>query len=180
MILISFLDMKEVNSAAPEPSVTAVPWMLGHTTSATTTSHTREMIICNTCITTCTELQSSSSEQSLSRGLPFLNSPEGRSLTLKYASEDEDRIVKEIVAMGGSSVKDRPPLTVAFLLCLCVQYSASCLHTSDLRRLLLRIASGVQSAMWVSCGEEKRHASLLGGPFHTPAFERVTCYLLSL
>ncbi|XP_045923885.1 ras-associating and dilute domain-containing protein [Micropterus dolomieu] len=142
------LSHKEVNSAAPEPSVTAVPWMLGHTTSATTTSHTREMIICNTCITTCTELQSSSSEQSLSRGLPFLNSPEGRSLTLKYASEDEDRVVKEIVAMGGSSVKDRPPLTVAFLLCLCVQYSASCLHTSDLRRLLLRIASGVQSAMW--------------------------------
>ncbi|XP_044034960.1 ras-associating and dilute domain-containing protein isoform X2 [Siniperca chuatsi] len=141
------LSHKEVNNAAPEPSMTAVPWMLGHTTSATTTSHTREMILCNTCITTCTDLQSSSSEQSLNRGLPFLNPPEGHSLTLKYESEDEDRIVKEIVAMGGS-IKDRPPLTVAFLLCLCVQYSSTCLHTSDLRRLLLLIASGVQSAMW--------------------------------
>ncbi|XP_035527695.1 ras-interacting protein 1 [Morone saxatilis] len=142
------LRHKEGNSAAPEPSTTAVPWMLGHTTSATTTSHTGEMIICNTCITTCTDQQGSSSKQSQDRGIPFLKSPEGRSLTLTYESEDEDCIVKEIVATGSSSVRARPPLTVAFLLCLCVQYSATCLHTSDLRRLLLRIASGVQSTMW--------------------------------
>ncbi len=151
MILVSLLEMKEVNNAAPEPSVTAVPWMLGHTTSATTTSHTGDMILCNTCITTCNDLQTSSSKESLNRGLPFLKSPEGHKLTLTYETEDEDRIVKEIVAMGSS--KDRPPLTVAFLLCLCVQYSSTCLHTSDLRRLLLLIASGVQSAMWVSCGK---------------------------
>ncbi|XP_042363905.1 ras-associating and dilute domain-containing protein-like [Plectropomus leopardus] len=142
------LTHKEVNDAAPEPSMTAVPWMLGHTTSATTTSHTRDTILCNTCISTCTELQSSSSQQSLNRGLPFLKSPEGHNLTLEYDSEDEDRIVKEIVAMGRTSVKDRPPLTVAFLLCLCIQYSSTCLHTSHLRRLLLLIASGVQSSLW--------------------------------
>lgn len=160
MILVSFLEMKEVSNAAPEPSMTAGPWMLGHTTSAATTSHTGEMILCNTCITTRTDLQSSSSKESLNRGLPFLKSPEGHSLTLKYETEDEDRVVKEIVAMGRSSIKDRPPLTVAFLLCLCVQYSSTCLHTSDLRRLQLLIASGVQSAMWVSCG--KISARLLG------------------
>uniref|UniRef100_A0A3Q4HAI5 Ras-associating and dilute domain-containing protein-like n=1 Tax=Neolamprologus brichardi TaxID=32507 RepID=A0A3Q4HAI5_NEOBR len=84
-------------------------------------------------------------KQPLSGVPPFLKSPEGHSLTLSYAAEDEDIIVKEIVAMGSSS---RPPLTVAFLLCMCVQYSSVCLQTSDLRRLLLRIASGVQSAMW--------------------------------
>uniref|UniRef100_A0A8C2YWS6 Si:ch211-176g6.2 n=1 Tax=Cyclopterus lumpus TaxID=8103 RepID=A0A8C2YWS6_CYCLU len=61
---------------------------------------------------------------------------------------DQERVVKEIVALGRTSVKDGPPLTFAFLLCLCVQYSSTCLHTSDLRRLLLLIASAVQSAMW--------------------------------
>ncbi|XP_059180894.1 ras-associating and dilute domain-containing protein-like [Centropristis striata] len=142
------LTQKEVNNAAPEPSTTAIPWMLGHTTSATPTSHTRDMIFCNTCITTCTDLQSSSSKKSLHRGLPFLKSPESHSLTLEYDSEDEERIVKEVVAMGRTSIEGRPPSTVAFLLCLCVQYSAACLHTSDLRRLLLLIASTVQSAMW--------------------------------
>lgn len=144
------LEIKEVNNAAPEPSITAVPWMLGHTTSATTTSHPGEVILCNSCITNSTDLQISSSKQSLNRGLPFLKSPECISLTLEYDSEDEDRVIKEIIAMGMTSGKERPPLTAAFLLCLCVQYSSTCLHSSDLRRLLLLIASEVQSAMWVS------------------------------
>uniref|UniRef100_I3KU61 Si:ch211-176g6.2 n=1 Tax=Oreochromis niloticus TaxID=8128 RepID=I3KU61_ORENI len=102
-------------------------------------------ILCSTCIT----YQSPNCKQPLSGGPPCLKSPEGHSLTLSYAAEDEDIIVKEIVAMGSnSSISGRPPLTVAFLLCMCVQYSSVCLQTSDLRRLLLRIASGVQSAMW--------------------------------
>uniref|UniRef100_A0A3Q1G4V5 Ras-associating and dilute domain-containing protein-like n=1 Tax=Acanthochromis polyacanthus TaxID=80966 RepID=A0A3Q1G4V5_9TELE len=48
-----------------------------------------------------------------------------------------------------SIINNSPPLTVSFLLCMCVQYSSACLQTADLRRLLLLIASGVQSAMWV-------------------------------
>uniref|UniRef100_A0A8C2WFV4 Si:ch211-176g6.2 n=1 Tax=Cyclopterus lumpus TaxID=8103 RepID=A0A8C2WFV4_CYCLU len=88
------------------------------------------------------------------RRLPFVKSPESHSTTLEYESEDQERVVKEIVALGRTSVKDGPPLTFAFLLCLCVQYSSTCLHTSDLRRLLLLIASAVQSAMWVSCGKK--------------------------
>uniref|UniRef100_A0A3P9B9M0 Ras-associating and dilute domain-containing protein n=1 Tax=Maylandia zebra TaxID=106582 RepID=A0A3P9B9M0_9CICH len=112
-------------------------------------------ILCSTCIT----YQSPNCKLPLSGGPPFLKSPEGHSLTLTYAAEDEDIIVKEIVAMGSSSsISGRPPLTVAFLLCMCVQYSSVCLQTSDLRRLLLRIASGVQSAMWVSCSN--RHKEL--------------------
>lgn len=152
MTLVSVLGMKDVNDAAPEPGVTAVPWMLAHNTSALTTSHSGEMILCNTCITTCTDLQGSSSKQSQNRGLPLLKSPASHSPTLKYEREDEDHIVKKIIAMG--SRKDRPPMAVAFLLCLCVQYSSTCLHTSDLRRLLLLIASGVQSAVWVSSGKK--------------------------
>ncbi|XP_029311731.1 ras-associating and dilute domain-containing protein [Cottoperca gobio] len=140
------LTHKDVYTAAPDSSMAAVPWMLGHPTSATTTSHIKEIILCNTCITTCTDLNRSSSKQSLNTGLPFLKSPE--CLSLEYESEDEDHIIKEIVAMGRTSDKGRPPLTVAFLLCQCVQYSSMCLHTSDLRRLLLLIANGVQRAMW--------------------------------
>lgn len=46
---------------------------------------------------------------------------------------------------------DGPPMTAAFLLCLCIQHSAVSLRTSG---LLLRIASGVQNAVWVSSGQE--------------------------
>ncbi|XP_053197401.1 ras-associating and dilute domain-containing protein [Scomber japonicus] len=139
---------KEVNSTTPESNLSAIPWLLGHTTSATTTSHTREMILCNTCISTCTGPQSPSSKQNLNRGPPFLKSPEGHSLTLNYDTEHEHHIVKKIIAMESSKVQEKPPLTVSLLLCMCVQYSSTCLHTSDLRRLLLLIASGVQNAMW--------------------------------
>ncbi|XP_018534125.1 ras-associating and dilute domain-containing protein isoform X1 [Lates calcarifer] len=139
------LMYKEANSVAPESSLSTVPWMLGHTS---TTSHTTNMILCNTCISACTDLQRLSCKQPLNTDPPFLKSPEGHSLTLNYKTEDEDRIVKEIVVMGNTGGKDRPPLTTAFLLCMCVQYSSTCLQTSDLRRLLLLIAGGVQSAMW--------------------------------
>ncbi|XP_054455276.1 ras-associating and dilute domain-containing protein [Anoplopoma fimbria] len=134
---------KEEDNAAPEPSMTAVPWILGHTSSPITTSHTREIILCDTCITTSADLQSPQD-----RRLPFLKSSEQHNPTLEYEGGDEERIIKEIVAMGRTSVRDGPPLTVAFLLCLCMQYSSTSLHTSDLRRLLLLIASGVQSAVW--------------------------------
>ncbi|CAB1422652.1 unnamed protein product [Pleuronectes platessa] len=136
---------KEVNGAAPEPSLSAVPWMLTHNTS---TNHITEMNLCNICTSTCTNPHSTSSKLALSSGPPFLKSPEGRSLTLTYETEDEDCIVMEIVAMGGAGVEDRPPLTAAFLLCMCIQHSTTCLHNSDLRRLLLLIASEVQSAVW--------------------------------
>lgn len=135
--------------------MTAVPWMLGHHTSTTATSHTGEMMLCSTCITNGSDPLGSSSKLSQNRVFPFLKSADGRSLTLRYRSEDEHRIVREIVATGSSSIKDRPQLTAAFLLCLCLQYSSICLHTSDMRRLLLLIASGVQSAMWVSRGEKR-------------------------
>uniref|UniRef100_A0A8D2ZP27 Si:ch211-176g6.2 n=1 Tax=Scophthalmus maximus TaxID=52904 RepID=A0A8D2ZP27_SCOMX len=135
---------EEVNSAAPEPSWSAAPWMLGHNTS---TGHATEMNLCNTCTSTCADLSGQSGKQTLSDGPPCLKSPEGHRLTLTYETEDEDYIVEEIVAAGRTQVEERPPLTAAFSLCMCIQHSATCLHTSDLRRLLLTIASRVQSAM---------------------------------
>ncbi|KAM3592333.1 uncharacterized protein V6R79_016753 [Siganus canaliculatus] len=141
-------SLKDVTSAAPEVNMAAVPLMLGHTTSATTTSHNGEIILCNTCTTTRADLQVSSCKRSENRGLPFLKSATGHSPSLKYASGDEDRIVKELIGSGGSTLKDRPPLTAAFLLSLCVQYSSECLQSLDLRRLLLLIANGVQNTVW--------------------------------
>uniref|UniRef100_A0A668AVR0 Si:ch211-176g6.2 n=1 Tax=Myripristis murdjan TaxID=586833 RepID=A0A668AVR0_9TELE len=92
-------------------------------------------------------------KHSLKRGTPFLKAPEGHSLTVNYERELEDRIVKEIIVTGTSNSKDIPAMTAAFLLCVCVQYSAVHFNISDLRRLLLLIASGVQSTMWVSHSE---------------------------
>ncbi|XP_071329288.1 ras-associating and dilute domain-containing protein [Trachinotus anak] len=141
------LTQKDMSSAASEPSLSPVPWMLGHSSAATTTSHTADKILCSTCISPCTDLQGLSSKEPLSRGPPFLKSPEGHSLTLNYDTEDEDHIVREIIAMG-STVSDRPVLTAAFLLCMCIQYSSTGLPSSDLRRLLLLVASGIQRVMW--------------------------------
>ncbi|XP_029933190.1 ras-associating and dilute domain-containing protein isoform X2 [Myripristis murdjan] len=139
----SAVTHKEVNDTTPEPHLSAAPWLLSCATSAT-----REPILCNTCISTYTDLQSPNSKHSLKRGTPFLKAPEGHSLTVNYERELEDRIVKEIIVTGTSNSKDIPAMTAAFLLCVCVQYSAVHFNISDLRRLLLLIASGVQSTMW--------------------------------
>lgn len=109
------------------------------------------MMLCSTCITTCTDPQGSSSNLSEQTVPPLLKSPASCSQTLKYEPTDEDRVIKRIVATGSSS--DKPPMAVAFLLGLCLQYSSTCLHMSDVRRLLLLVASGVQSAVWVSSGK---------------------------
>ncbi|XP_041670932.1 ras-associating and dilute domain-containing protein-like isoform X1 [Cheilinus undulatus] len=136
---------KEVNSAASGPAMTAVPWMLDQTPA---TTKNNSVILCHTCVSNFSKLESSKGKQTLHRGPPFIKSSKGHGLTLNYETKDEYCIVKEIVAMGNSSINDRPPLTASFLLCLCVQYSSANLHTTDLRRLLLLIASGVQSAIW--------------------------------
>ncbi|KAM8876450.1 ras-associating and dilute domain-containing protein isoform 1-T1 [Synchiropus picturatus] len=77
---------------------------------------------------------------------PFIISPEGHYFTLSYQPADEARIISEIVAMGDRKTEHRPPLSVAFLLCVCLQCSSA--QTSDLRRLLLLTASLVQSSVW--------------------------------
>ncbi|XP_061160479.1 ras-associating and dilute domain-containing protein-like isoform X2 [Syngnathus typhle] len=117
---------KEPDSSAPWPNLFG--------------SATPNVILCN-------NLPSPASRKCPKRS-PFLKSPQGHYLTLNYRADDEHCIIKQIVAMGSTHVKDGPSLSVAFLLCLCVQYSASYLRTSDLRRLLLLIASEIQSAVW--------------------------------
>uniref|UniRef100_A0A672FQL5 Si:ch211-176g6.2 n=1 Tax=Salarias fasciatus TaxID=181472 RepID=A0A672FQL5_SALFA len=147
-----------VSDVPPEPGLSSAPWMLHNNHHPSAASRSGETLVCSTCMSTCTDLQSSDCRRRPGGcAPPFLSSPEGGSLTLNYEAEHEDRIVKEIVAMGrAGSILDRPPLTVSFLLCMCVQYSAACLQASDLRRLLLLISSDVQSAVWVSPSPRER------------------------
>ncbi|CAN9508889.1 unnamed protein product [Ophioblennius macclurei] len=145
---------KMASGVPSDPGLSSAPWMLGHNTHPSATSRSEEKLVCSTCVSTCTDLGSSDRRRrrlSDCGAPPFLTSPEGRNLTLSYEAEYEDRIVKEIVAMGSAGsiiVVDRPPLTVSFLLCMCVQYSAACLQAADFRRLMLLISSDIQSAVW--------------------------------
>uniref|UniRef100_A0A3Q2XR78 Ras-associating and dilute domain-containing protein-like n=1 Tax=Hippocampus comes TaxID=109280 RepID=A0A3Q2XR78_HIPCM len=128
-----------ITCTAPEPKLSTLPWLFGNTTSAHKTSQTRDAIFCNTCTVT---------KKCLKRAPPFLKSPEGHCLSLNYQADNEHSVIQQIIALGSSDVQEGPSLSIAFLLCLCTQYSASYLRTSDLRRLLLLIASEIQSAVW--------------------------------
>ncbi|KAG7236449.1 hypothetical protein INR49_000927 [Caranx melampygus] len=143
------LKCKGVDSAVPEPSLSAVPWMLHHNISTTKTSHSTDKILCSTCISPCTDLQSQSSQEPLGRSFSLLQSPEGHSLTLNYDPEDEDVIVREIIAMGSSRVKDRPVLTAAFLLCI---LSSEESDSEDLQPLgMYEVISGLRPlVVWMS------------------------------
>ncbi|KAF7648327.1 hypothetical protein LDENG_00158530 [Lucifuga dentata] len=137
--------------------------LLGQTTSAATANHSRD------------ETQRHTRQRPRNSGPPFLTSPEGHSLPLSYETEDEDHIIREIVAMATRDIPDRPPLTVAFLMCVCVRYSAACLRTSDLRRLLLLIASQVQNATWEHTTElAALQPEVLNGPPDPESVQRVS------
>lgn len=80
--------------------------------------------------------------------LPCLRDAGGRRLSLGYDVEHEERLLKEIFTRADSH-DGAHKLTPSFLLCLCLQQSATHFHMADLRRLLLQTASEVQMAVWV-------------------------------
>lgn len=139
-------------NTGPEPGLNAVPWMLAHSAAAFTKCQAGETNLCSSC----TDLQVSDGKLWQKRGL--LKSPAGPNQSLQYESNHEDCVLKKIFALGNS--KGSPPMTSAFLLCLCVQHSLASHHLSGLRRLLLCIASGVQNAVWVSPGQVAGNACL--------------------
>ncbi|KAL0151155.1 hypothetical protein M9458_053668, partial [Cirrhinus mrigala] len=68
---------------------------------------------------------------------------EGRVLSLSYQVQHEDQVLEKILSMvdpGG----EEPKLTPAFLLCLCIQHSATNFELVHLRKLLLSIANQIQ------------------------------------
>ncbi|XP_048870891.1 ras-associating and dilute domain-containing protein isoform X2 [Brienomyrus brachyistius] len=102
-------------------------------------------VLCHTCGSSLAETQKR--QPGSENTPPSLKDTDGRDLVLLYPLELEDRILQEIIAMVDPQSAE-PKLTPAFLLCLCIQHSATRCQTADLRRLLLRIASQVQIAMW--------------------------------
>ncbi|XP_039596461.1 RA_Radil_like and Myo5p-like_CBD_Rasip1 domain-containing protein [Polypterus senegalus] len=72
---------------------------------------------------------------------------EGKDLLFVYDSTREEDVLKEIINMSDPN-GDAPKLTPAYLLCLCMQHSATSFEICNFRRLLLRIASHVQTVMW--------------------------------
>uniref|UniRef100_A0A8C6TTQ1 Si:ch211-176g6.2 n=1 Tax=Neogobius melanostomus TaxID=47308 RepID=A0A8C6TTQ1_9GOBI len=123
---------------ADHPTLPAVPWLPAHSPTSP-----NEPVLCNTCLSTCPD-------HTPAVAAPCFKSPDGQDLTITFPAHALEMVLKEIVALGA---KERPPLTVAFLLSTCVQYCASRLQASELRRLLLLTASRLQSTVWVSQDE---------------------------
>ncbi|XP_051570273.1 ras-associating and dilute domain-containing protein-like [Myxocyprinus asiaticus] len=72
---------------------------------------------------------------------------DGRVVSLSYQLQYEDQVLEKILDMVDLAGEE-PKLTTAFLLCLCIQQSATNFELVHLRKLLLRIASQVQLTMW--------------------------------
>ncbi|KAK2833020.1 hypothetical protein Q5P01_016909 [Channa striata] len=72
---------------------------------------------------------------------------EGTEALLTYELEQEEGVLQEILKML-DPIGNKPKLTPAFLLSLCIQHSASTFELTHFRQLLLRIASQIQLVMW--------------------------------
>ncbi|XP_051988047.1 ras-associating and dilute domain-containing protein-like [Xyrauchen texanus] len=71
---------------------------------------------------------------------------DGRVVSLSYQLQYEDQVFEKILSMVDPA--EEPKLTTAFLMCLCIQQSATNFELVHLRKLLLRIASQVQLTIW--------------------------------
>ncbi|KAL7857061.1 hypothetical protein SRHO_G00159600 [Serrasalmus rhombeus] len=94
--------------------------------------------------------------------LPCLRDPGGRELVLVYDVEREDQVMKEIFTRVDSH-DGTHKLTPSFLLCLCLQRSATHFPMADLRRLLLQIANEVQMSVWEKAKELAAIQPEIGG-----------------
>lgn len=75
--------------------------------------------------------------------------PRPRTLRLEFEPNAEDALLRRIMTLiepGGDDHK----LTPAFLLCLCVQHSATRLPQGSFGQLLLKIARLIRETVWVS------------------------------
>lgn len=74
---------------------------------------------------------------------------DGRVVSLSYPLQQEDQVLEKILSTVDPE-GEVPKLASAFLMCLCIQHSATDFELVQLRKLLLRIASQIQITMWVS------------------------------
>uniref|UniRef100_A0A4W3GCD9 Ras association and DIL domains 2a n=1 Tax=Callorhinchus milii TaxID=7868 RepID=A0A4W3GCD9_CALMI len=102
------------------------------------------------------ELPDPGTERARLRGreaVPSLHAPDGRQLRLCYQLPQEPRLLGKILDLAGWS--SHSTLAPAFLLCLAIQHSASTFSLADFRKLLLSIASHIQTMMWVRTYEQR-------------------------
>ncbi|XP_051530637.1 ras-associating and dilute domain-containing protein-like [Myxocyprinus asiaticus] len=85
-------------------------------------------------------------------GLPCFRDSDGVELVLAYDVEHETKILKEIFTTINQN-ENANKLTASFLLCLCLQQSATHFSMPALRRLLLQIANEVQMIVWEKAKE---------------------------
>lgn len=77
--------------------------------------------------------------------------PRPRLLHLEFEPEVEDALLQRIMTLIEPSGDDHK-LTPAFLLCLCIQHSATRLEPGSFGQLLLKIAKAIRETVWVSHG----------------------------
>ncbi|XP_069785761.1 ras-associating and dilute domain-containing protein-like isoform X2 [Narcine bancroftii] len=83
----------------------------------------------------------------IKKARPRLHDSEGNDHELTYQQWQEDALLNVIIEVPEEeSTTFR--LTPAFLLSLCIQHSATSFQPAHFRRLLLRIASQIQTVMW--------------------------------
>ncbi|XP_035389582.1 ras-associating and dilute domain-containing protein isoform X2 [Electrophorus electricus] len=90
--------------------------------------------------------------EALEKALPCLRGADGRPLVLSYAVAQEAWVLQEIFTRVDHR-DEMHKLASSFMLCLCLQQSATHFPMADLRRLLLQITNEVQMAVWESAKE---------------------------
>lgn len=101
--------------------------------------------VCRACGSLMKERDSATKKQGPSSG----PRPPRRKLLLEFDPSAEDVLLQRIMTLiepGGDDHK----LTPAFLLCLCIQHSATSFEPGDFGQLLLKVAKMIQRTVWVS------------------------------
>uniref|UniRef100_A0A4W3GAK1 Ras association and DIL domains 2a n=1 Tax=Callorhinchus milii TaxID=7868 RepID=A0A4W3GAK1_CALMI len=104
------------------------------------------------------ELPDPGTERARLRGreaVPSLHAPDGRQLRLCYQLPQEPRLLGKILDLAGWS--SHSTLAPAFLLCLAIQHSASTFSLADFRKLLLSIASHIQTMIDWDQGNDQHY-----------------------
>ncbi|KAF7477868.1 Hypothetical predicted protein [Marmota monax] len=95
--------------------------------------------------------------------------PRRRQLLLEFEPEEEDALLQRVMTLiepGGDDYK----LTPAFLLCLCVQHSATHFEPGTFGQLLLKIAKRIREAVWEKTKELAEKQAQLQEPISWASF----------
>lgn len=92
-----------------------------------------------------------------------------RQLLLEFEPEEEDALLQRVLTLiepGGDDYK----LTPAFLLCLCIQHSATHFEPGTFGQLLLKTAKRIREAVWVSGSGRRPVCRVCAGCGAAPRF----------